>query len=212
MGFVRKLVPFWHKTSLARRFKQRRLKFVDKLTGGKISAINDDGKKKILDVGCANGKDFMQFLTNRKDLELFGIDIEDLGFRSDNFKMIVQDAEHLDFPDNYFDITVSMGVLEHVQPIEKLSKVIKEIDRVSKSYFVMVPAISTLLEPHTGEFFWQLKDRNKKNHHPSLNYYSDDAWMQFEGFLEARTTRFSYLPLLKKDLWIYNLKQDSNPS
>ena len=210
MGFVGKLVPFWHKTSLARRFKQRRLKFVDKLTGGKISVINEDGKKKILDVGCANGKDFMQFLTDRKDLELLGIDIEDLGFRADNFKMIVQDAEHLDFPDNYFDITVSMGVLEHIQPIEKLSKVIKEIDRVSKSYFVMVPAISTLLEPHTGEFFWQLKDRNKKNHHPSLNYYSDDAWMQFEGFLGARTTRFSYLPLLKKDLWIYNLKQDSN--
>ena len=56
----------------------------------------------------------------------------------------------LSFEDNYFDCTVSIGVIEHITPIDKLNGMINEINRVSRNYIIIVPSISTFIEPHTG--------------------------------------------------------------
>jgi ubiquinone/menaquinone biosynthesis C-methylase UbiE len=176
---------------------------VDRLVGGRLLEKNNGQKLKLLDLGCANGKDMVTFLDARDDLEIVGIDIKDLGLRQSNFQMVVADAEKIDFPDNHFDIAVSMGVLEHIQPIEKLCRVISEIDRVSKEFVVIVPCVNTLIEPHTASLLWQLRATGKKKSHLQLNYFSDEAWMKFEGFSKARNTRFGFIPSVISNLAIY---------
>lgn len=188
--------------------KRRRLLSIEKVIG--IELFKGQRNLRILDVGVANGKDCIQLLSKQEHLELFGIDLVDSGLRQSNFTMLVADAEKINYPDNYFDLTVSIGVLEHIRPIEKLSRVIKEIDRVSKSFCVVVPSIATLFEPHVMRFRWQLQDYNRQVHNNYLSYLNDWAWLQFEGFSNAHTKRFSYVPVLIDNLFIYKLALQSH--
>lgn len=198
---IRTFYPLWSQIGLAVRLKNRRLNIINNLFQGQLLKSG-----RILDIGCANGKDFVLLLKNRKDLELYGIDLLDHKIKQDNFVFVHSDAEKIDYPDKYFDFTVSIGVLEHVQPVEKLSRMINEIVRVSKSYCMIVPSSGTVLEPHSAQFFWHLRDSNKKSKYPfseGLNFYSDEAWKQFEGFAGCKTKRFWYLPPLIQNLVIY---------
>ncbi|UZE95162.1 class I SAM-dependent methyltransferase [Alkalimarinus alittae] len=161
--------------------------------------------QRILEVGCANGKDFVQLCADNNEIEITGIDVDDYGLKQSNFSMIVSDAETIDFPDNYFDLTVSFGVLEHIQPIEKLARVIQEINRVSKKYVIVVPSVSTVIEPHSASLLWQLRSHEKKKSYSRLNYFSDEAWLQFEGFKDGKSKRFFHLPPVVSNLIIYKI-------
>ncbi|KUK77282.1 MAG: Methyltransferase type 11 [candidate division WS6 bacterium 34_10] len=101
-----------------------------------------------------------------------------------------------------------MGVLEHIEPIEKLCKVVSEIDRVFKEYCVVVPCINTVLEPHLKSLRWQLRDYNKKRRIEGVgvNYFSDDAWLKFDGFKDASIKRFWYIPGILLNIMIYKKK------
>ena len=138
-------------------------------------------------------------------MELHGIDIRDQGLRQSNFTMHVGDAADLPFDTSEFDLVISMGVLEHINPIEKLSEVVSEIARVGKGFVVMVPSISTILEPHLGSLFWPLRANGRKPGHENLSYFADDTWLYFTGFRGASLRRFQYMPVLKTDLCIYRL-------
>ncbi len=139
--------------------------------------------------------------------ELWGLDIFDVGFRQEKFTFIQGDAENIDFPDKFFDVVISIGVLEHIVPIEKLAKVISEIERVSKAYCIVVPSISTIVEPHVWQVFWQLKSMRSPKL-SGLNYFSDEAWLSFKGFIDggAKVRRAYYLPPLISNLFIYKAK------
>jgi ubiquinone/menaquinone biosynthesis C-methylase UbiE len=188
---------------LNKYLSQRRLRIINQLVSEELTK---GGKyQKILEVGCANGKDFVQLCADNHNIQITGIDVDDYGLRQSNFSMLVGDAEAIDFPDCHFDLTVSFGVLEHIQPIEKLAKVIREIDRVSKKYVIVVPSVSTLIEPHSASILWQLRSKEKKKPYSRLNYFSDEAWLQFEGFKMAKTTRFFHLPPLVSNLIIYKI-------
>jgi hypothetical protein len=190
----------WHQSGFANTLKKRRFDYFMQLASPSVANLES---VRLLDLGCANGKDLLRYLFDDSRFELHGIDVEDHDVREQNFQFHHIDAEQTHFPDDHFDITVSMGVLEHIQPIEKLCRVISEIRRISKSYYILVPSIATMLEPHTGAIRWQLKDHNRKKPYSHLNYFSDEAWLQFEGFKGATTKRRSYIPLVKQDLWIY---------
>jgi ubiquinone/menaquinone biosynthesis C-methylase UbiE len=203
MKLIEKYLETWHKLSISNRFQYKRVQAIDKICNNQILQKNSF-PIKIIEIGCGEGKDFIKFLSNRNDLKLVGLDVKDHKIKQDNFQMIVEDAEHISFPDKYFDYAISIGVLEHITPIEKLCSAIREIDRVSKSYCVVVPSINTLLEPHTGSFKWQLKDHNKKEMVSfGLNYISDDGWLEFSGFKNAQTLRYDYIPMLINDLIIF---------
>ena len=207
MKIIKIARPFYKKY-IAKYFAKKRIVFFDSLCNHKILS-NNLSKIKILEVGCGIGEDFISHLGNRTDLEIYGIDVNDrIKINQKNFTFILGDAEKINYPDNFFDITVSFGVFEHIIPIEKLSRVIKEIDRVSKSYYHEVPAISTFIESHTNSFLWQLRDFNKKDH-PSFGsnagcfFLSDEGWMQFEGFNNVKVVRYSYIPFFMKSLILY---------
>lgn len=199
---IKAIKRYLYGSGIQRRLSSKRLDLLDRLSNGSIlrKAIKP---RRILEVGCANGKDFVTLVSDRNDLDIYGIDLVDKELRQENFTMLVGDASQLDFSDDFFDVVLSFGVLEHVQPVEKLCRMIAEIDRVGKSYFNVVPAVSTLIEPHTSSIFWQLRGRTRKTPHRSLNYYSDDAWLQFEGFEGASLRRFYHIPPFITNLVVY---------
>ena len=154
---------------------------------------------KILEVGCGLGRDFTQFLPQTPLIQYYGIDLNTdrflPSFSEGNHAIMKADARYLPFPDKSFDIVVSVGVLEHIEPIEDLCKIISEIRRVGKKYCVVVPSITTLLEPHTAVFLWQLRSK-KQTGSAGLNFFSDTAWCSFEGFKGCKVDRFYFIPPL----------------
>lgn len=192
----------WKKTNVARYFKQRRFNTLDAMTGHQLT--NPTKPIRILDVGCAEGKDVLSFIPNHPNIECYGLDIKSYDMINKNVTFIQGDAAHMDYPDDYFDIVVSVGMLEHIQPIETMCEVIEEIHRVSKQFYIMVPAITTPYEPHTHQFLWPL--RRHRKHHPWLLFFDDQTWLKFNGFREAYVKRFWYIPGMICNLIIYKDK------
>lgn len=149
--------------------------------------MSDGKKNKILDIGCSNGKDAIQFLDDNNKFELYGVDILENQIEQDNFSFIKCNAEKIPFEDDYFDIVISIGALEYIEPMEKLSRVIKEINRAGKSYVIAIPSVSTIVEPHTMGLFWPLRLHKDMLHKDTkaklkLNFFSEHTWSKFEGF------------------------------
>lgn len=206
---IRFIKKYLFKIGIQKELSLRRLRWIDRLLGGLLLQPGDR-KKTILDIGCQRGKDLITFLKDRPDLHLVGIDLKDYGLRQDNFSMVIGDADHLPFIDSAFDISTSIGVFEHITPIEKLAQAVREIDRVSKLFVVVVPSISTIIEPHIHHFFWQLQDRSKKAKYTGpgpLIHMSDDAWSAFIGFEHTNCLRYWHIPLLVNDLVMYKQEQ-----
>jgi ubiquinone/menaquinone biosynthesis C-methylase UbiE len=147
-----RLKKIWWKLPISEYFKKRRIKYISNILGG-----IDNKDLNILDVGCGNGRDFITYFKDRDDISFTGIDLKNRGIKQKNFTFVKGDVERLPFDDNSFDVVISIGVLEHIVPIEKLCKVISEIDRVGKRYVVVVPCISTPFEPHAEAFRWQYR-------------------------------------------------------
>lgn len=72
---------------------------------------------KVLDVGC--GDKFLKEPFERKGLLYQGIDIDIIDFNNDEFP----------FPDNSFDLVVSLAVIEHIKNTENF---LSEINRILK--------------------------------------------------------------------------------
>ena len=92
--------------------------------------------KKVLEIGCGAGYDAYEFCRNGADYT--GIDIapenidrisKHLSFYGYQPKLMVGDAEFLEFQDESFDVVFSNGVLHHVPDI---TRTLKEINRVLK--------------------------------------------------------------------------------
>jgi ubiquinone/menaquinone biosynthesis C-methylase UbiE len=92
--------------------------------------------KKVLEVGCGAGTDFVQFA--RAGADLYGIDLTEKAVELTRKRLAmyglsadvrVGDAEALPFDDNWFDLVYSWGVLHHTPDTEKA---IAEVYRVLK--------------------------------------------------------------------------------
>lgn len=92
--------------------------------------------KKVLEVGCGIGTDFLQFA--RAGADLYGIDLSPHSIELVNQRLKLYsvkgcvlngDAENLPFEDNTFDLVYSWGVIHHTPDTQKA---IDEIHRVLK--------------------------------------------------------------------------------
>ncbi|MGI6657052.1 MAG: class I SAM-dependent methyltransferase [Desulfobulbus sp.] len=113
----------------------------------------------ILDVGCgSNGRSFENFIPDT--YKIIGIDLisEDLiKFEHKNFTYLKHDAQDLSlFSDKQFDLTVSIGMMEHICNHAILEKMAKEIERVSKQFVIVVPWKFAIIEPHFKFPFFSL--------------------------------------------------------
>ena len=78
--------------------------------------------KTVLDVGCGTGT--MSKILYGAGADIYAIDLSRKSIESVNkaypeIKAKVGDALHLDFPDNHFDIVISIGVLHHTPDTHK---------------------------------------------------------------------------------------------
>jgi ubiquinone/menaquinone biosynthesis C-methylase UbiE len=90
---------------------------------------------KVLDVGCAKGflvKDLMQVC---RGIEAFGLDISDYAVKNCEPEAVgrlhLGDARSLPFPDNSFDVVLSINTIHNLDRSDCLNA-LKEIQRVSK--------------------------------------------------------------------------------
>jgi len=79
---------------------------------------------KLLDIGCGTG-----ISTNFFDCECHGIDPCKEMIAKSNGNIKQAEAENIPYPDNYFDIIISITAIHH---FNDLDKVIEEIKRVAK--------------------------------------------------------------------------------
>ncbi|MFW9829031.1 MAG: class I SAM-dependent methyltransferase [Candidatus Thorarchaeota archaeon] len=103
---------------------------------------------KIIDAGCGLGK-WVLFLT-KKGYKVIGVDnnkiaIEKLKKFDSSIKLEAGDILNLDFPENFFDAYISMGVVEHFE--EGPLAVLKEAYRVLKPnglIFLSTPTVNII--------------------------------------------------------------------
>lgn len=106
---------------------------------------------KVLDFGCGSGI-FVDEL-QKKGYQIFGTDISEEAIKYGELRGInnlkIQDSHKLDYPDNNFDVVLSMDVLEH---LEDESWAVREVERILKpggKFIIMVPAY---------QFLWGVQD------------------------------------------------------
>lgn len=162
---------------------------------------------RILEVGCANGMDFIRFACE-DGFEIWGVDIEEQDLSFENVHFVRADAADLPFDDGYFDLVVSIGLLEHIEPMEKLCAVIREFDRVGKHQVSVMPSILTPVEPHSFSLAFPLRIHRRlfgeqKGEKLHLNLFTDHTWTKFSGFFGCHVRRFFYIPPFISNTMIY---------
>ncbi|MDD3324217.1 MAG: class I SAM-dependent methyltransferase [Sulfurospirillaceae bacterium] len=148
--------------------KEETVKFLNRFIKKKkslnkyIQLIDSPQKLRGLDFGCGIGR--MTILLHEFDIDGYGIDIsqnaiveakklsEYFGFNLEGF-LQAYDGEKIPFDDNYFDFTISEGVLDSM-PFELAKRLIKDIDRVTKKYFFL-----SLISVESADIFRQVKDK-----------------------------------------------------
>ena len=98
-----------------------------------IKYYNLKSGSKVLDVGCAKGF-LVKDLVN-EGIDAYGLDISDYAIRNCESEVIgrlqVGTADNLPFPDNSFDVVISITTLHNLDR-EDFIVAIKEIERISK--------------------------------------------------------------------------------
>jgi len=106
--------------------------------------------RRILDAGCGNGKHVV-FLAEQ-GFEVYGVDISEeaikiasawLSLKRLKATLQVGDITSLPYPDEYFDVIISHGVLDHIA-FPEAKKAVQEFNRVcSKGAYIYITLRST---------------------------------------------------------------------
>lgn len=97
-----------------------------------LSCIPKNKIKRVLEVGCSNGR-WLRWFNKEYNCEVYGIDNNPVGFKKgDVINFALGDAKSLTYKDNFFDVVFSMGLIEHFAKKEKY-QILKEQNRVLKN-------------------------------------------------------------------------------
>lgn len=114
---------------------------------------------KVLDVGCGKGFLLYDFTQVVPGVEIWGLDVSEYAIR--NAKQEVTDrlqtgnATTLPFPDDFFDLVVSINTLHNLYCYE-LDRALREIERVGKkNKYVCMESYRTEQEK-TNLMYWQV--------------------------------------------------------
>lgn len=137
------------------------------------------GMRKILEVGCSNGR-WLRWFQKEYGSLVYGIDNDPTGFKKkDVVEFILGDARTLPYQNEFFDIVFSTGLIEHFPKKEKY-RILKEQARVlRKGGFLIcqVPLLSFSLnflymkyvyDWKAGYFHYRTTERELRNYFRSL--------------------------------------------
>ena len=151
-----------------------------------------NGKKgKILDVACGTGKNILDLQVTNPEAIIYGCDISEFlinisiskGINSEKLKVI--DATKLDYEENFFDYSYSIGSLEHFTD-EGIDDVVIKLHHVTKiASFHMMPVskkninegwTKTYQTFHNNSTDWWIAKFKKKFR---TVYVVDSSWNDF---------------------------------
>lgn len=170
---------------------------------GELSKIIIPVKGKILDVGCHGGLFTQKVLEWTNAGEVFGVDISPKAIerakkRIKKGHFMVEDAQKLSFPSDFFDAVFCLEMIEHVDYPEE---VIKEIYRVMKKGgygVILIPSENLLFK--IVWFLWNLYYPVWKHVHVQ-NFRGNilENMLKREGFkiLYTKTFNLNMLKLIK---------------
>ncbi len=152
-----------------------------------IQFLMVNSKGRILDIACGTGKT-IDIISKFSNIEVYGIDISDLLIRKaiergiSETHLKIGDATRMNYPDNFFNHSYSIGSLEHFTN-EGISKFIAESFRVTETAsFHMLPVsrsgrdegwMKTLQSFHNNSVDWWLNKFYLS--YPSV-YVIDSCW------------------------------------
>ena len=128
-----------------------------------VNCIDLKGKK-ILEVGCGNGKNLRALADQYHPEMIIGIDINLDSWwkvndvKGENWEIKEGDVLSLDFPDNYFDGVISVATFEHILDIPKaLSEIKRVLKPFGRFYTEFAPIWTSIIGHHYD--FWISKEK-----------------------------------------------------
>jgi len=149
---------------------------------------NLDENSKILDIGCAKGFMLHDFKRLIPGIEVQGIDVSQYAIENSKEEvrefLQVADARKLPFPDNYFDLAISITTLHNLTK-EDMKIALKEIMRVTKK-----DAFITLDAYRDGEE----KKRMEAWNLTALTMMHTEEWEEFFKECEYEGDYYWFIP------------------
>ena len=113
----------------------------------KYAPFNNYKNKKVLEVGLGTGSDAAEFV--KGGANYYGIDVtqNSVNFVRDRLsytfnykfeKIKKNDSTNIDFPDNFFDLIYSFGVIHHIEDTKKVVSEFKRVLKPSGKIFIMI--------------------------------------------------------------------------
>ena len=123
-----------------------------------INNYNLPSNPKILDVGCGKGFLLYDFLKVCPNAKIYGLDISDYAIANSpkeiRDRLIVGDAKNIPWPDNFFDLAISINTLHNLYNYD-LHLALKELERVGKNKYLCVESYRNELEK-ANLLYWQV--------------------------------------------------------
>ncbi len=156
---------------------------------------------KILDLGCGDG--LLSIALAKKKNSVIGIDVSDVSielanknkriFNCQNVKFRQMDCRRLLFPNDHFDLAVSVDLIEHLHP-DDLSLYLDEVHRILKKnslYLISTP----------NKIFYQSGGLHLKNYtHSSIEKVLSQKFL-------VKSPIFSWNPFFVDNHLIFHLKK-----
>lgn len=147
---LKRLLSWENPNSLSNRKRSQRMALFEALLGPLARPI------KLLDIGGTVAYWQMRGLTNRSDLDITIVNLDQEPSPFSNIRSISGDATDLSiFPDQSFDVVFSNSVIEHVGPLDKQAKMAEETRRLAPRHWVQTPNYWFPIEPHFLFPGWQ---------------------------------------------------------
>lgn len=124
-----------------------------------VERILDTFKKDTLngDIGCGNGKNMLY----RNDLKFIGIDFCNKFIeicKDKNLECYQSDIRNTIFKDNYFDNTISIAVIHHLDSTQKRIEAINEMFRITKTGGTLFIYVWALKQPEQSRRKFEKQD------------------------------------------------------
>jgi SAM-dependent methyltransferase len=160
--------------------------------------------KKVLDLGA--GDKFVEVPFQKKRAEYYPLDIEHINFESDDFPYL----------DNYFDIVISLAVIEHITNIDHFLNQIKRCLKPGAFVYFTTPNFKycyetfyddpTHVRPFTEVSLKRLLNMynfKKINVYPGLRCKPDRMYTRKDSFRHAANIPFQAQPIKYAPHWSY---------